>query len=217
MSLRIPLVLGAVLLAALAAGWAAFAFLLDGGPSPETPLDIQIGKARLALPAGYIRNPELRRPGEFHELDLAASAHDFRPVSGPAKLRPGMEDGSAGIVYMTLREQDKSPDPAERPARLYIRFLEKDEWSHPGGLVMRRFDSDSPFAREDLYFSPPEGRLFAARCVRPSQPPDGLPNACIAEMRENGLDIRLRFSPNQLAEWERMAAGVRGLLKAVVR
>jgi hypothetical protein len=217
MSLRMPFAIGAFVLALLAAGWAIVSVLQDRAAAPETPLDIQIGRARLALPAGYIRNPESRRAGEFLELDLAASARDFRPVKGPGKLRPGMEDASADIVYLTIREQDKAPDPAERPARLYMRFLEKDEWSHPGGLIMRRFEAGSPFGREDLYLAPPEGRLFAARCIRPAQPPDGLPNTCIAEMREHGLDIRLRFSPNLLAEWEQIVMGVRGLMKAVVR
>ncbi len=46
--------------------------------------------------------------------------------------------------------------------------------------------------------APPEGRVFAARCTRPMQPPDGLPNTCLSEMRFNGLDVRLRFSPNLL-------------------
>jgi hypothetical protein len=128
-----------------------------------------------------------------------------------------MEDASEGIVYISLKAQEKSLDPAERPARLYVRFLEQEEWSHPGGLVMRRFEEGSPFGREDLYMAPPEGRVFAARCIRPQAHPDGLPNTCISEMRFGGLDVRLRFSPNHLGDWERMVAGVRGLINSTLK
>ena len=132
-------------------------------------------------------------------------------------MRPDLEDASTGTIYLNLREQEKSIDPAERPARLYVRFLETEQWTHPGGLIMRHFESSSPFGREDLYMAPPEGRVFAARCIRPQQPPDGLPNTCIAEMRLQGLDLRMRFSPELLSDWERITLGVRGLVHSLVR
>ena len=200
----------------LLAGWGLYTWL-DDRASANATLDIQLGRIRLAVPAAYVRNPDYRRSGEFAEIELAASASDLRPVSRPRKLRPETEDASAGIIYLNLREQEKSIDPAERPARLYVRFLETEQGPHPGGLVMRRFETGSPFGREDLYMSPPEGRLFAARCIRPQQPPDGLPNTCIAEMRLQGLDLRLRFSPERLGDWEQITAGVRGLVKSIVK
>lgn len=207
----------AALLAAFAA-WFVWPFVFrDASPSAQGPLEIFLGKIRLSVPPAYIRNPESRRPGEFSELDLAAFASDFRPAQGNRALRPGAEDVAPDIVFLTLREQEKSLDPAERPARLYVRFLEQEEWSHPGGLTMRRFEATSPFAREDLYMAPPEGRVFAARCMRPSQPPDGLPNTCISEIRIAGLDVRLRFSSNLLTDWENLMAGVRGLIQSMAR
>jgi hypothetical protein len=217
MPLRLPITIAGALLAVLLAGWALSAWFSDIGPGANTPLDLQVGRVRLATPASYIRNPDNRRAGEFVEIELAANASDFRPVSGPAKLRPGMEDASVDILYLNVREQENSLDPADRPARLYVRFLEQEEWSHPGGLIMRRFEKTSPFAREDLYMAPPEGRVFSARCIRPQQPPDGLPNTCISEMRISGLDVRLRFSPTLLADWERIVAGARGLVNSMVR
>ncbi len=206
--------LALLLVGALGAAGFVFLFANDGASGP---LNIQLGAVRLVLPAAYVRNPEHRMSGEFSEVEIAANAKDFRPAIRPAKLRPGMEDASEGLVYISLRPQDKTLDPAERPARLYVRFLEQEEWSHPGGLVMRRFEEGSPFGREDLYMAPPEGRVFAARCMRPQQPPDGLPDTCISEMRFSGLDVRLRFSPNLLGDWEHMVAGVRGLINSAVK
>jgi hypothetical protein len=200
----------------LALGTAAYLFVFANGTG-RGPLNIQLGSVRLVLSSEYVRNPDHRISGEFSELEIAANTNDFRPATRPDKLRPGMDDASEGIVYISLRAQEKSLDPAERPARLYVRFLEQDEWSHPGGLVMRRFEEGSPFGREDLYMAPPEGRVFAARCTRPMQPPDGLPNTCLSEMRFNGLDVRLRFSPNHLGDWERLVAGVRGLVNSMMK
>ncbi len=200
----------------LLAGWGVYAWL-DDQSSVNSTLDVQLGKVRLAIPSTYIRNPEARRAGEFLEIELAASASDFRPAPRPRKLRPDLEDASAGTIYLNLREQEKTIDPSERPARLYVRFLEAEQWTHPGGLVLRHFESASPFGREDLYMAPPEGRVFAARCMRPQQPPDGLPNTCIAEIRLQGLDLRMRFSPELLSDWERITLGVRGLVHSLVR
>ena len=101
--------------------------------------------------------------------------------------------------------------------KLYARFLEQTAWNNPGGLIMRRFEKGSPYEREDLYLAPPEGRIFAARCMRPSQPPDGLPNTCITEFRLRGLDAQLRFVPDLLPEWERLMDGARGLIESLAR
>lgn len=116
-----------------------------------------------------------------------------------------------------IREQDGSLDPAERLPRLYARFLVAEAGSHPGGLIVRRFEAGSPYQHEELFLAPPEGRLFTARCLRPRQPHDGLPNTCIAQIRMAGLDVRLRFSPTQLENWETLMSGVRGLIQSQLR
>ena len=121
------------------------------------------------------------------------------------------------LIFLTIRPKDPTIDPADRPAKLYARFLETTGWSHPGGLVMRRFENGSPFEREELYMTPPEGRVFAARCARPIQPPDGLPNTCISEIRIEGLDVQMRFSPDMLVNWETLVLGSRQLVSSFLR
>jgi len=210
-------VIAAALLVAFAT-WFVWPWVFrESDQATQAPLDIYLGPVRLAVPPTYVRNPDNRRSGEFAELEIAVVARDFRPAPSALILRPGAEDVASDIVFLTLREQEKTLDPAERPARLYVRFLEQEQWSHPGGLTMRRFEAASPFSREDLYMAPPEGRLFAARCMRPQQPADGLPNTCISEMRLNGVDVRLRFSPALLSDWEHLTAGVRGLMHSMLR
>mgnify|MGYP003350395993 CR=1 FL=1 len=123
----------------------------------------------------------------------------------------------AAFFVLALQASDRSVDPSERMEKLYGRFLERDVWTHPGGLFMRRFENASPYEREDLYFAPPEGRRFAARCVRPAQPPDGLPNMCVSEFRQRGLDAQIRFSPDLLPDWERLHEGSRALIEQMAR
>lgn len=177
-------------------------------------VEIYIGDVRLAIPAGYFRFEHARSGGRQPEVDLAADARTFRPARLMRRFRPDGPDPLAQHVFLTLTSPEGKLAPAERTARLYARFLQTDKWSHPGGLVMRRFLDGSPYEHEDLYLAPPEGRVFAARCRRPKTMPDGLPNTCIAEFRLDGIDVRARFSPDLLSEWEALLAGTRGLLKS---
>lgn len=198
-----------VLLLALAGG---AGFWLTGRQGARAGfVDLQIGSTPLRVNIAYARDGELAG-GEQSQIDLAARFPDFRPLS-LEKPRPDNENG----VFLRIAPRDVSLDPGERVARLYARFLEPDAWSHPGGLLARRFEKGSPFEREELYIAPPEGRLFSARCMRPAQPPDGLPNTCISEIRMRGLDVQVRFAPELLPEWEQVIAGARGLVESMAR
>lgn len=201
----------------LALAGAAIWLLLDDASQPGTPVAVQVGPVNLIIPRGYIRTAHVRNGGYATELELAASAADFRPPQKGVKVDAETVDTWARTVFFAVTPSDGSLNPAERTSKLYARFFEPGDWSHPGGLVMRRFEKGSPYEKEELYMAPPEGRLFAARCLRPRQPPDGLPNTCIAEFRMNGLDIRMRFSPDRLADWEKLMQGSKGLIKSFLR
>jgi len=99
---------------------------------------------------------------------------------------------------------------------LYARFLESDVLETEEGLLKRAFQDGSPYDGEDLYFDPPEGRAFAARCARPTTPPDGLPETCIAAFRESGADVEMRFTSSLLPHWEKLTEGARGLARSMI-
>jgi hypothetical protein len=167
----------------------------------------------LHVDSDYLPPAESRSDGERNEVNIVTRFPDFLPAHARV---PSRVDG-AGEIVVTLFAPDEAIDPVERPAKLYARFLEADVWSHPGGLMMRRFEAGSPYENEELYMAPPEGRAFFARCMRPPQTPDGLPDKCLSELRQAGLQARIRFSPELLPEWQAMMNGVRGLIRSLMR
>lgn len=180
-------------------------------------VDVSLGSLRLRLDPAYIRHAEDKSGGPMNELMLAARFDSFRPAPAATPLQPDMTQADADVVIMLLRPADATLNPADRTSKLYARFLESDTWSHPGGLVMRRFSSKGPYTGEELYIAPPEGRRFAARCIRPRQNHDGLPDTCVADLRVEAIDVNVRFSPDLLPDWEKLVTGVEGLVLSMTR
>ncbi len=143
----------------------------------------------------------------LEELDLFAAMPNLEPAGDKAMA---LEK----LVFLTLRRMDDKIEPRDKPAKLYARFLSPAVEVHPAGLILRRFEKGSPYEGEQLYMTPPEGRAFWARCAAATQ---ALPATCISEARIVGLDIRLRFAPEALAEWEALTAGVVRLVEGMGR
>ena len=200
----------------LVAGFLATRALLRPARAPEW-VEIGLGGARLVVPRGHLRFAG--ESGRLDRLDLAARFPDFAPAGLAARSRPPTPDGERDetLIFLTLTPNDGSLDPAERPARLYARFLDPAVWTHPGGLLMRRFQPGAPYEKEELYIAPPEGRAFYARCPVPGSATDGLPDFCMTELRVEGVDAQLRFSGALLSEWERLSDGARALIRRMAR
>lgn len=172
-----------------------------------------VGATTFILPSGYFR-PDSRGGGRLEKLSLAAFFPDFTPA-GDLKDIAGATDLAERrdkLVFVTIGQADSTLDPADRPVKLYARFLDPNEWTQPGGLIARGFLPGSPFEGEELYFAAPEGREFAARCGKPDQH-RATANFCIDDFRLGELNVELRFSPNLLFEWEKLLAGARGLIR----
>ncbi len=180
-------------------------------PMPVSIATTEIGSARLHYDAGYGRTDRDRWGGQLEQLNFAAQVPDFTPAGENLTAAPDT------LAFVHLEAADRSLAPQERMAKLYARFLDERQAPVANGLVMRQFASDSPYGREDLYFTPPEGRVFTARCTRPARPPDGLPETCLFYLRVNGLDAQIRFSPVLLPQWEPLSAGARALIERIAR
>jgi hypothetical protein len=182
----------------------------------QTPTTLQavVGVSSFTLPSGYFR-PGSRGGGRIDKLELAAFFPDFTPAGDLSDVKSVTDLGERHdrVVFLTISEADLTLDPADRPVKLYARFLEPESWTHPGGLIARGFVAGSPFEGQELYFSAPEGRAFAARCGRPDQN-RATPNFCTDDFRVDELNVELRFSANLLSEWEKLVTGARGLVQS---
>ena len=198
------------LLALLALACGAF-WWWGAPPAPGDFSPVRLAVAGVALrvdPRMARASADLANPAP-QELDLVLALPDLSPAG--AKASSLLLDK---LVFLTLRPQDEKIEPRDKPAKLYARFLSPAVEVHPAGLILRRFETDSPYGGEQLYMTPPEGRAFWARCASAS---DQLPATCISEARIAGLDIRLRFKPDMLGEWEAVTAGVTRLVEGMAR
>ncbi len=202
---------------ALLAGGAGLFGLFSHRADVLTTTEALLGPTRLTLPSGYFR-PQSRGGGPVDQLALATFFPDFTPAGEVSDVTrdTSLDERFEKLVFITIRPSDSSLDPADRPARLYARFLEPDGWSHPGGLVARAFQAGSPFEGQELYFVAPEGRDFAARGRLPGQA-QKTPNSCIYDFRLDKLDVEMRFSAALLSEWQNLNAGARGLIETARR
>jgi len=200
---------------AVAAGVAAMAYAGVGPFKREAPqvVNLMLAGNRIVVDPAYLRGSKPRE-GDQSQLDLMARFPDFRPATAGAPDHRSSA-ATASLVFITMTAPDDAVEPPDRPAKLYARFLESEAWGHPGGLVMRRFEKGSPYEGEELFISPPDGRTFFARCTRPG--PDGLPESCISEFRQAGIDVRLRFAPELLPAWQQMTDGAKGLVRSIIR
>jgi hypothetical protein len=211
---KTPLALvGACTLALVIAAGAGAWRLFWPSRSPATTRAV-VGETLLALPTGYFR-PASRGGGRLEKLQLAAFFPDFTPAGdlGDVNSATNLADRYEKLVFVTIEQSDASLDPADRPVKLYARFLDPEGWTHPGGLIARAFLAGSPFEGEELYFIAPEGREFAARCGKPDEARK-TPNFCIDDFRVDQLAVELRFSANLLSEWQTLMSGARGLIES---
>lgn len=111
---------------------------------------------------------------------------------------------------MTLSPIGDAPDPEDRPAKLYARFLTAETLEGPGGLVLREFEPDSPYEAEELLLAPPDGRAFVARCPKAQLGAPG--EGCLSVFRAGPVDVELRYPPTVLQRWDALYEGARGLL-----
>jgi hypothetical protein len=211
MRLLVPLVLFLL----LGAAWVSRAS--RRAVQPPATVAASIGGMRFSYPYAYARDGATRMGGPQERLAFVMRFPDFSAPSPPA--RSDTKSGAAPEpdptdVFIIVAPKDDTIDPAERPSKLYARFLESDVFGAPGGLMMRRFEAGSPYELERLYLAPPDGAAFFARCPKHEA---GFMGAapCLWALRRGPLDIEARFSPNLLEHWSLLAEGVQAFLRRI--
>jgi hypothetical protein len=169
---------------------------------------VSIGSLRLNVPGAYVRGGHLIRSGAVERFpDMQAAG---LPPASTAQIA---QQNALMLIFIAVIRADGGLDPADRPQEIYGRFLEPDTWQNPGGLVLRRFEAKSPYADEELFLAPPDGRAFSARCRRAEAQAAVVGETCLWRYRLNEQDVQVRFSPELLPQWEPLADGVRRLVE----
>lgn len=188
---------GALILALAAVDLGGF-WVRRGARAGDAPVEAALAGRSVTVPAAWLaRAPE---PGR---LDLAIP---FPAAAGRPDER----------LFVTATPAEGAADRAAAGlGPHHARFLSAVARSHPSGLLQRRYRDGTPFEGEELYVSPPDGALFAARCA-PARSEPGIEDGagCLAELRLDGLDLRIRFPLARLDAWEAILATLRRALGA---
>jgi hypothetical protein len=190
----------ALIVAAAVAG-GVYLWISQGG-SGDDAVEAELAGAKFTYARAYARDEATAAGGLSDRLSFVVSFPKFAPLSTRARSTPS--------VTMTVTPKDEGLDPSDRPAKLYARFLSADATTGPGGLVLRRFEPDSPYDYEQLYVAPPDGRAFFARC--PKAQTGEVPDTCLSIFRHGVFDVELRYAANLLEHWDVLYEGARGLL-----
>ena len=186
---------------ALAVGLGAYGLRPPAAPVPA-PVDVVVAGVAVTVPSTWLRAGPVPPAAPVERLDLIVPTSELMRTVG-VEDAPGDQP-----VFVTLSRPGGSMDPADRTTLLHARFLSAAVAPGAAGLIRRAFRSGTPYASEDLYLAPPDGRAFAARCFR-SAAAANMKAACLAELRQNGLDLQVRFAPVVLPFWEPLGAALR--------
>jgi hypothetical protein len=199
--MRLILAAAAILAALLAGGAAIFLVSRD---RPESLVHAELAGAKFVFPRAYARDEASATGGLTDRLTFLASFPAFAPVKDRASSR---------AVTVSVTARDETLDPAERPAKLYARFLTADTRVGPGNLILRRFEQGSPYDLEELYLAP-DGQSFFARC--PKGRSGGAAETCLSVFRDGAFDVELRYPAACLDQWDALYPGARALLRKMI-
>jgi hypothetical protein len=204
---------GLVLMIACIAFFAVSMTLFNAfAPAPKPgaqPVAVTVGNARMIVASTLFRVPEQIKGGTLARLDLALDAKSLEPAGSLAT----QSFKAAGLIFVSMEEARDGTDPASRAEDLYSRFLEPETTEGPDELVRRRFRAKSPYNDEELYMAAPDGRAFTARCG--PMEARSMPPTCLWLVRHKGLDIQVRFAPEHLSDWQKIAVGIFDLLASL--
>lgn len=203
------LVLALALLGTALGANAALFLRADGSAEPLAgTVDVTLSGTRITVPRALIRDRAQMAGGR---LDLAVTTADFAPVPPPSAREPN-RPVPEHLVLMLTATHAANPDATDLFQTLYARFLGRETWSNPGGLVMRRFRPGTPYEDRELYIGAGGRRIFIALCPQDAHR-DIEP--CTALLRQDGLDAELRFNARHLPEWRRIAASSLALMSSL--
>lgn len=191
---------------------AALFLRADGSAEPVTgAVEITLATTKITVPRALIRDRAQMAGGRLDRLDLIVAAGDFTPVPQPSAQDP-LRAMPEHVSLVLTATSAANPDATDLFETVYARFLGRETWSNPGGLIMRRFRPGTPYEDRELYIGAGGRRIFIALCPQDAQREI---EPCTALLRQDGLDAELRFDAHRLPEWRRIAASSLALMASL--
>lgn len=169
---------------------------------------IDLGGHRLEVSRALIRDRSQMAGGRLDRLDLMVRIADFSPIPLPSAWHTP-DEALPERLSIILTASGSEPDPAEMFQTVYARFLARETWTNPGGLIMRRFRPGTPYEDRELYIGAGGRRTFVALCPQDSQREI---EPCTATLRQGWVDAELRFDARHLPDWRRIIASAQTLI-----
>lgn len=168
---------------------------------------VTLGGKVLNVPRALIRDRAQMAGGRLDRLDLALAPATLGALAQPSPLEA--EARLPDHLALVIAPQSGEPGSADLFQNVYARFLARETWSNPGGLVMRRFRPGTPYEDRELYLGVGGKKSFVALCpleaLRETEP-------CTTSFRQDGLDIEMRFNARHLPDWRRLTAAAGDLV-----
>lgn len=193
------------------------ALLLRPDAGAETlagSVEVTLGSRKITVPRALIRDRAQMAGGRLDRLDIAVNAVDFSPLQQPSARDPDRPMPDRIALVLTAGSAT-TPDMMELFQTVYARFLGRETWSNPGGLLMRRFRPGTPYEDRELYIGAGGKRIFIALCPQESQLPANQRDIepCTTLIRQDGLDAEVRFNARHLPDWRRIVLESQALLE----
>ena len=153
----------ALLFACLAAG--AYSILRLTESAPSAHVEAEIGDARFSYQKAYARDAATAVGGLEDRLAFAVAFPSFSPLVPPNASMSSRElaERRQKTILITVTLADDGINPADRPARLYSRFLEGEAVTAQGGLIMRQFEIGLAISTRTAFPRPARrARIFCA-------------------------------------------------------
>jgi hypothetical protein len=115
-------------------------------------------------------------------------------------------------ITLHITAADPNLDPADRASLLYPRFLQPTIGENEAGLRVQHFDDESAYGGDVLYSAPPEGRVFAARCMGAHIQHQNIHTPCLFYFRIGRYDIEARFAQPLLSQWQQLQQALRDFM-----
>lgn len=191
--------------------------LFETGHTTETtPIQVQVGRHSLLIPANMMRFANERRGGDQDMVNLYV---EWPSLNGYTRRNADLFNTAPApenLLFIKLSQPDLLAVPAEKLQKIYRRFFITAPREGPEGLVFQSLDPSSGYTQEDVYYAQSENGVFVARCLSDSSElNEGLSPTCLSDLIVgDGLVAELRFKKSALKNWRALSISVIKLVES---